>query len=63
LRRHSRAIPDNSIDFGIYSPPFESLYVFSNSERDMGNNATSEEFWMHYRFLIAECYRIMKPGA
>lgn len=58
----ARAMPDNSIDFGIYSPPFESLYVFSNSERDMGNNASSEDFWTHYRFLIAECYRIMKPG-
>lgn len=58
----ARTIPENSIDFSIYSPPFESLYVFSNSERDMGNNASSEDFWTHYKFLIAECYRIMKPG-
>lgn len=58
----ARGLPDNSIDFGIYSPPFESLYVFSNSERDMGNNASSEDFWAHYKFLIAENYRILKPG-
>jgi DNA modification methylase len=58
----ARAIPDNSIDFSVYSPPFESLYVFSNSERDMGNNASSEDFWAHYNFLIAEHFRIMKPG-
>lgn len=58
----AKAIPDNSIDFSIYSPPFESLYVFSNSERDMGNNASSELFWIHYKFLIAEHIRIMKPG-
>ena len=38
-----KTLPDNSIDFSVYSPPFESLYVFSNSERDMGNNASSED--------------------
>ncbi len=58
----ARVIPDNSIDFSVYSPPFESLFVFSNSERDMGNNASSADFWAHYRFLIAEHMRIMKPG-
>jgi DNA modification methylase len=57
-----RTLPDNSIDFSVYSPPFESLYVFSNSERDMGNNASSDDFWQHYRYLIAEMYRAMKPG-
>jgi len=57
-----KAMPDNSIDFSVYSPPFESLYVFSNSERDMGNNASSGDFWQHYRYLIAEMYRAMKPG-
>jgi DNA modification methylase len=58
----ARMLPDNSIDFSVYSPPFESLFVFSNSERDMGNNASSADFWTHYRFLIAEHIRIMKPG-
>lgn len=58
----ARSLPDASIDFSIYSPPFESLYVFSNSERDMGNNASSADFWQHYRFLIAEHMRITKPG-
>lgn len=58
----ARSLPDESIDFSIYSPPFESLFVFSNSERDMGNNASSEDFWAHYRFLIAEHIRIMKPS-
>jgi DNA modification methylase len=57
-----KAIPDNSLDFSVYSPPFESLYVFSNSERDFGNSATSDDFWTHYNYLIAEMYRAMKPG-
>ena len=55
-------MPDNSIDFIIYSPPFESLYVFSNSERDMGNNADRSTFWAHYQYLIRECYRTLKAG-
>lgn len=57
-----RALPDNSIDFSVYSPPFESLYVFSSSERDFGNNANSADFWKHYRYLISEMYRALKPG-
>jgi DNA modification methylase len=55
-------IPDNSVHFSIYSPPFESLYTYSNSERDMGNSSSTEEFWNHYRFLIAEQFRTMMPG-
>lgn len=57
-----KSLPDNSIDFSVYSPPFESLYVFSNSERDFGNSANSEDFWKHYNYLIAEMYRALKPG-
>lgn len=58
----ARTMPTDSIDFSIYSPPFESLYVFSNSERDLGNSASSADFWKHYNYLIAEMYRAMKPG-
>lgn len=58
----AKSLPNNSIDFSIYSPPFISLYVFSNSEMDFGNNADDATFWKHYEFLIAECYRITKPG-
>lgn len=41
----AQKLPDNSIDFSIYSPPFVSLYVFSNSERDMGNVKNNDEFF------------------
>ena len=58
----AKSIPDNSIDYTIYSPPFCSMYVFSNSERDMGNNADKETFWEHYKYLIAENFRITRPG-
>jgi DNA methylase len=58
----AKGIPDNSIHFSVYSPPFESLYTYSNSERDLGNCKTSEMFWEHYKFLIAEQFRMMMPG-
>jgi DNA modification methylase len=58
----AKQIPDNSIHYSIYSPPFESLYTYSNSPRDMGNSASSEQFWDHYKFLIAETFRAMMAG-
>ena len=57
-----RGIPDNSIGLSVYSPPFASLYTYSNSDRDMGNSADDQEFAEHYKFLIAEQYRTMMPG-
>lgn len=58
----AQSLPDNSVHFSAFSPPFETLYTYSNSDRDMGNSRSSNEFWEHYRFLIAEQYRVMKPG-
>lgn len=55
-------IPDNSLHFTIYSPPFESLYTFSDNPRDISNNNTSDVFWEHYRFLIKEMVRATMPG-
>jgi len=55
-------LPDDSIDFGIHSPPFANLYIYSDSERDMGNSANSEEFFEHYRFLIRELHRVTVVG-
>jgi DNA modification methylase len=53
---------DESVDFIIYSPPFASLYTYSNSERDIGNVRDYEEFAEHYNFLVPELYRMLKPG-
>lgn len=58
----SKEIADESVDFTIYSPPFESLFTYSNSDRDMGNNKSSEAFKIHYQFLIEQNYRMMRPG-
>lgn len=58
----AKGIPENSVHFSLYSPPFSSLYTYSNSERDMGNCSNDETFWKHYRFLIAEHKRTTMPG-
>ena len=58
----ARAMPDRSVDFSVYSPPFGSLYTYSNSPRDIGNVRNDDEFFRHVDFLIAEQRRVMKPG-
>jgi hypothetical protein len=56
------ALPDNSIDFSVYSPPFSSLYIYSESVADMGNCASDEEFFEQYRYLVREKLRATRPG-
>lgn len=58
----AKGLPDNSIHYLIFSPPFASLYTYSNSERDMGNCKDDEEFMINFKFLVQELYRIIKPG-
>jgi len=58
----AKTLPDNSIHMSVFSPPFESLYTYSNSDRDMGNSADSGQFWTHYKYLIKEQFRAMMPG-
>lgn len=57
-----KGITDNSIHYSIFSPPFASLYIYSNSDRDMGNSASDNEFYEHFKFLISELYRVTMPG-
>lgn len=55
-------LPDRSVDYSIFSPPFASLYTYSNSPRDMGNCRNDAEFFDHFAHLIRELRRVMKPG-
>lgn len=57
-----RGLPDNSVGYSIFSPPFAELYTYSNSDRDMGNSKNYGEFWNQFKFLIKELYRVLKPG-
>ncbi|MEL7937619.1 DNA-methyltransferase [Pseudomonas delhiensis] len=55
-------LPARSVDYAIFSPPFSSLYTYSNSPRDMGNSRTDAEFFEHFDHLVAELARVIKPG-
>lgn len=58
----TRGLPTDSVGLSVWSPPFESLYVFSDDPRDMSNCSDSTTFWKHFQFLIDELYRVTKPG-
>ncbi len=57
-----RSMPDESIHYSIFSPPFASLYTYSNSDRDMGNSKSHAEFYEHFGFLLGDLLRVTKPG-
>jgi superfamily II DNA or RNA helicase len=57
-----RNLDSDSIHYSIFSPPFASLYTYSNSDRDMGNSRTQQEFFDHFSFLATELHRVMMPG-
>lgn len=58
----ARGIPDDSIHYTLFSPPFASLYTYSNSDRDMGNSRDGEEFQTHFSYLVRELFRVTMPG-
>ena len=57
-----KALPTDSIHFSVFSPPFASLYTYSNSERDLGNVRNHAEFFAHFRFLVGDLLRVTMPG-
>lgn len=57
-----KGIPSDSIHYSIFSPPFASLYTYSNSERDLGNCRTTTEFYQQFKFIVDELYRVIMPG-
>ena len=57
-----KGIPDGSVDLSVFSPPFQSLFTYSASERDLGNAASVPEFWDHFDFISRELLRVMRPG-
>jgi len=57
-----KEIDSDSIGYSIFSPPFASLFTYSNSARDMGNCRSKETFLKHFQFLIKELFRVIIPG-
>jgi DNA modification methylase len=57
-----RGLPDASVGYSVFSPPFASLYTYSNSDRDLGNCKDDGEFFAHFAFVLDELTRLLKPG-
>lgn len=57
-----KEVPDNSIGFSVFSPPFAELYTYSSHVEDMGNCSDYEEFLLQFGFLAKELFRVIKPG-
>lgn len=55
-------IPDESIGFSIFSPPFAELYTYSDKLEDMGNSKDYKEFFTAFKFLVKELYRVLWSG-
>lgn len=55
-------VADSSVSLSVFSPPFASLYTYSNLENDMGNSTSYEEFFRHFDYLVPELLRITKPA-
>lgn len=55
-------LPEGMVDLSVFSPPFADLFVYSDSERDMGNCGGYAEFFEHYRYFAEGLFKAMKPG-
>lgn len=55
-------LPEGSLGYSLFSPPFASLYTFSDDPRDVSNNQDDAVFWQHYRYIAEALYRAMMPG-
>ena len=57
-----KGLPEHCIHYAMFSPPFSSLYTYSNSDRDMGNSTGDDQFYQHFLFLVKELARVIMPG-
>jgi DNA modification methylase len=57
-----RGLGDASVDYVLFSPPFVSLYTFSDNPRDLSNCRDAAQFWEHYSFVVKDVFRLLKPG-
>lgn len=57
-----KEVPNESIGFSVFSPPFSELYVYSDELEDMGNSKDYNEFMIAFKFLVKELYRVLWSG-
>jgi len=57
------AMPKKSIDFSVFSPPFPSLFSYTNEEYDIGNSEDlKNEARIHLSYFFRGLVRVLKPG-
>lgn len=57
-----QSVPDESVGFSVFSPPFAELYTYSDKLEDMGNSKDYKEFFDAFKYLVKELYRVMWSG-
>jgi DNA modification methylase len=55
-------VPNNSVGFSVFSPPFAELYTYSDHIEDMGNSKDYTEFLIQFGFLVNELHRVIQSG-
>lgn len=60
--QRAKDLDENELDLVVFSPPFSELYVYSDKAEDMGNSKDYKEFERHFKYLIPEIARTLKPG-
>lgn len=55
-------IGDETVGLSVHSPPFAQLFLYSPSDRDLGNCADRDTFRTHYGYVIRELLRVTQPG-
>jgi DNA modification methylase len=60
---HMATMPESSVDFSVFSPPFPSLYAYTSEHADIGNSEGLEtDAYVHLLFFYRQLARIIKPG-
>ena len=57
-----RDVPDESVGFSVFSPPFADLFTYSSHIEDMGNTKDFDQFVVQFKFLVKELFRVIKQG-
>lgn len=60
---HMAAMPAESVDMSVFSPPFPALYAYTSEAGDIGNSEDlKHEAKLHLSFFYRQLARILKPG-
>jgi len=60
---HMPTLPAACFDMAVFSPPFPSVYAYTDSDRDIGNSEDLRgDAKLHLSFFYRQFARLLKPG-